>query len=82
MEPKEERAAAELRRLNAEADMLEAEAAKLKPEALKLAAEAEKLVADVRRVKQSAIAEFARLALAVFAAIIAGYKFAQGLGWL
>ena len=82
MEPKEERAAAELRRLNAEADMLEAEAAKLKPEALKLVAEAEKLVADVRRGKQSAIAEFARLALAVFAAIIAGYKFAQGLGWL
>ncbi len=82
MEPKEERAAAELRRLNAEADMLEAEAAKLVPEALKLKAEADKLKADVRRSRQSAIAEFARLALALFAAIIAGYKFAQGVGWL
>ena len=75
MEPKEERAAAELRLLNAEA-------ARLLPEVLKLAAEADKLQAGVRRGKQSAIAEFARLVLAVFAAIIAGYKFAQGLGWL
>ena len=82
MEPKEERAAAELRRLNAEADMLEAEAAKLVPEALKLKAEAAKLQADEHRSRQSAIAEFVRLALALFAAIIAGYKFAQGLGWL
>ncbi|MCY3812140.1 MAG: hypothetical protein OXH15_10125 [Gammaproteobacteria bacterium] len=82
MEPEEERAAAELRRLNAESEKLGAEAAKLRLEALKLAADADKAKADIRRSRQSANAEFARLALAVFAAIIAGYKFAESLGWL
>ena len=61
MEPKEEWAAAELRRLNAEADMLEAKAAKLVPEALKLKAETAKLQADDHRSRQGAIAEFTRL---------------------
>ena len=47
----------------------------------RLEAEAAKLWAEMRRGRQGAIAEFAQLELAAFAAIISGCKFAQGLGW-
>ena len=89
MELKDERATAELRRLNAEADKLEAEAEKLKaevhklsPEALKVKAEAGKLEAETRRYRHNAITDIVKSGLAVFAAIIAAYKFADSLGWL
>ena len=49
MEPEEERAAAETRKLRAGTVKLEAEARKLEPEALKLRREATKLRAEVRR---------------------------------
>lgn len=89
MEPEEERAAAELRKLNAETVRLEAEARKLVPEATKLEAEANKLTAEAAklraerwRFRQSAIADFAKLGLAFFAAGIAALKVFESLGWL
>lgn len=82
MEPEEERAAAELRKLRAEAVKLEAEARKLEPEALKLRREATKLRAEVRRFRQSTIVDFAKLGLALFALGIAALEWAEGMGWL
>ncbi len=68
MEPADERAHAELRRLNAETD--------------KLRVEAEKLDAEARRLQQSIVTDVMKLALAVGAAVIAVIKFAESLGWL
>ena len=82
MELEEDRAAAELRRLYAEAEKLEAEASKRAPEALKLQAETGRMQAEVHRFRHSAIADFAKLGLPVFATIIAAYTFADSLGWL
>ena len=89
MESDTERAAAELRKLNAETDRLEAEARKLAPEATKFEAEANKLTAEAaklqaekRSFRQSAITDFAKLGLAFFAAGIAALKVFDSLGWL
>lgn len=89
MESDAERAAAELRKLNAETVRLAAEARKLAPEASKLEAEATKLRAEAaklqaekRSFRQSAIADFAKLGLAFFAAGIAALKVFDSLGWL
>lgn len=68
MEPKEERAAAELRRINAEANKLEAEADKLEAEELRL--------------RRSVLKDAWMIGLAVFAAGVAARQFANGLGWL
>ena len=68
MEPKEERAAAELRRINAEAD--------------KLAAEAGKLEAEEERLLQSVVKDAWMIGLAVFAAGLAALEFANRVGWL
>ena len=68
MEPGDERAHAELRRLNAETE--------------KLQVEAEKLDAEARRLQQSMVTDVVKLALAVAAGVIAMVKFAESLGWL
>ncbi len=68
MEPEEERAAAELRRINAEAD--------------KLAAEADKLEAEEQRLNSSVVKDAWTIGLAVFAAGLAALKFADSVGWL
>ena len=68
MEPKEERAAAELRRINAEAN--------------KLAAEADKLEAEELRLRRSVLKDAWMIGLAVFAAGLAALQFANSLGWL
>ena len=68
MEPEEERAAAELRRINAEAN--------------KLAAEADKLGAEEQRLLRSMAKDAWTIGLAVFAAGLAALKFAESVGWL
>ncbi|MCY4344656.1 MAG: hypothetical protein OXE83_13935 [Gammaproteobacteria bacterium] len=68
MDPNEERAAAELRRVNAEAD--------------KLAAEAGKLEAEELRLRRSVVKDAWTIGLAVFAAGLAALQFANSLGWL
>ncbi len=82
MDPDQERAAAELRLLNAEAGKLEAEAEKLKPEADNLRVEAGKLEAEARQIRHSSTTEYAKLGLAVLAAGIAVMKPVENLGWL
>ena len=68
MEPEEERAAAEIRRLNAEAT--------------KLTAETDKLDAEARKLRHRTITNDATFALAAFTADLAGIEFAKRMGWL
>ncbi len=64
----EERAAAELSRMNAETR--------------KLAAEADKLVAEERHLRRSVVRDAWMTALAIFAAGLAALQFANKVGWL
>ncbi|MYE13219.1 MAG: hypothetical protein F4X99_16520 [Gammaproteobacteria bacterium] len=68
MEPDEERAAAELRRVNAEAD--------------KLVAEADKLEAEEQHLLRSVVKDVWMIGLAVFAAGLAALQFAEQVGSL
>ena len=68
MEPDREQPPAEVERLRAETEKLEAEAAKL--------------MAEARRFDNNTTLDIYKLALAVFAAVIAGLKTAESLGWL
>jgi len=68
VESKDERAAAELRRLTAETE--------------KLVVEAEKLHAETRRFRYGVVMDATKLVLAVLAASIAALEFVKRLGWL
>ena len=68
MEPDREQPPAEFARLRAETEKLEAEAAKL--------------MAEARRFDNNTTLDIYKLSLAVFAAVIAGLKAAESLGWL
>lgn len=68
MEPDREQPPAEAERLRAETEKLEAETAKL--------------MAEARRFDNNTTLDIYKLALAVFAAVIAGLKTAESLGWL
>lgn len=68
MEREEERAAAELRRLDAEA--------------MKLTAETDKLDAEARKLRHGTITSDATFVLAAFTAGLAGIEFAKRMGWL
>ena len=68
MEPEEERAAAELRRINAEAD--------------KPAAEAGKLEAEEQRLLRSVVKDAWMIGVAVFGVGLAAPKFAKSVSWL
>lgn len=74
----EERTVKELRNLDAAS-------AKLEAEANKLDVEARKLEAEVRKFEQTAFIDAVKMALAVFAAILAALaalKVADELGWI
>ena len=58
------------------------EAERLRAETLKLEAEAAKLMAEARRFDNNTILDVSKLLLAVFAAVLAGLKTAESLGWL
>ena len=68
MKPDREQLSAEVARLRAETETLEAEAAKL--------------IAEAWRFDSNTTLGIYKLALAVFAAVIAGIKTAESLGWL
>ena len=68
MEPDREQPPAEVERLRAETEKLEAETAKL--------------MAEARRFDNNTTLDIYKLSLAVFAAVIAGLKTAESLGWL
>lgn len=68
MEPDREQPPAEVERLRAETEKLEAETAKL--------------MAEARRFADNTTLDIYKLAIAVFAAVIAGLKTAESLGWL
>jgi len=59
-----------------------AEAARLWAETEKLEAEAVKLMAEARRFDNNTILDVSKLLLALFAAVLAGLKTAESLGWL
>ena len=59
-----------------------AEVARLRAETEKLEAESAKLMAEARRFDNNTTLDIYKLALAVFAAVIAGLKTAESLGWL
>lgn len=75
MNREEERAAKELRNLDAASVKLEAEANKLD-------AEAKKLDVEGRKIEQTAYTDAGKLALAAFATILAALQVANALGWL
>ena len=75
MNQEEERAAKELRNLDAVSVRLAAEAKKLD-------AEAKKLEAEGRKIEQTAYTDAGKLALAAFATILAALQVANALGWL
>ena len=68
MERDDRRAAAELSRVDAEAE--------------KLKVETEKLRVEARRLRQGIVMDGAKLALAVFAAVLAALELVRRLGWL
>jgi len=68
VERDDRRAAAELRRVDAEAE--------------KLKVETEKLRVEARRLRQGTVMDGAKLALAVFAAVLAALELFRRLGWL
>ena len=75
MKREEKRAAAGLRKLYAEAEKLEAEARRPAPEAGSLRA-------MLGKFRHSAIADFAKLGLAMFAAILVALEFVDSVGRL
>jgi len=58
------------------------EAERLLAETEKLKAEAAKLMAESRRFDNNTTLDIYKLALALFAAVLAGIKTAESLGWL
>ena len=58
------------------------EAERLWAETQKLKAKAAKLMAESRRFDNNTILDVSKLLLAVFAAVLAGLKTAESLGWL
>lgn len=68
MEPDQDRSVAELERLRAETG---------KPEA-----ETTKMLAEARRLDNNTTLDVVKLLVAVYAAIVAGVKVAESLGWL
>lgn len=68
MEPDRDASVAELERLRAETAKLEAERAKL--------------MAEARRLDNNTTLDVVKLLVAVYAAIVAGVKAAESLGWL
>ena len=59
-----------------------AEFERLRPETEKLEAEAAKLMAEARRFDNNTTPDVCKVLLAVFAAVLAGMKTAESLGWL
>ena len=59
-----------------------AELKRLRAETEKLKAEAAKLMAEGRRLDNNTTLDVYKLLLAVFAAVVAGTKAAESLGWL
>ena len=59
-----------------------AELERLRAETEKLKAEAAKLMAEGRRLDNNTTLDVYKLLLAVFAAVVAGTKAAESLGWL
>ncbi len=68
MEPDQDETVAELERLRAETGKLEAERTKL--------------LAEARRLDNNTTLDVVKLLVAVYAAIVAGVKAAESLGWL